>query len=160
MAEEKLFTKDVAEFTDVISKVNHTINVIGIKETINSLDKAKILGIFKTKDNAINHVLDCVCEVMSINRDELLLNNNRTEEKKIAWALIVYHCKNTLKLEIEEVWFFFDKRVLIRQFYKQYALVKNTNMKQPKSVFEKRIKECFEHSLEKINIDNYGKKRK
>jgi len=88
--------------SQVFDELLTTIEVIGVDSTIKTLKDAKckklILG-----DLNIDFIISSVVEITGVNRDVILFGTERTDDRKIALALCIYHIKNQFSYSLSEL---------------------------------------------------------
>jgi hypothetical protein len=129
-----------------------TVEIIGLDKTIRTLQDAKANSLI-SKNIDIDNIINIVCEITNYRKDKLLIGNERSDDKKIAMALVVYFLKEILLYSYADI-----KKILNKDesaLYRYYQMV-HERPKKPKTDFDKNL----ELNYKKVNLIITEKKLK
>jgi len=129
-----------------------TVEIIGLDKTIRTLQDAKANSLI-SKNIDIDNIINIVCEITNYRKDKLLIGNERSDDKKIAMALVVYFLKEILLYSYADI-----KKILNKDesaLYRYYRMV-HERPKKPKTDFDKNL----ELNYKKVNLIITEKKLK
>lgn len=114
-----------------------TVESIGVEKTIKHLQEARVVQLI-SEDVTIELILKIVSEVTGVTRECILHGKERSDERKMAIALCVYHTKNEFKYSYADIKKIFDKNEA--GLYRYFKTVASLPVK-PKTEFDKKLSE-------------------
>ena len=137
----------------LLQEILESVESIGIDNTTKILQNAKIQNIV-IDDVNIESVLNIISIKCEVDVDRILNGKDKTDERKIATALCVYHFVENLHLSYADI-----KKVLNKDkaaLSRLYSLVKGIDFKSPRGEFNKKIVSL----VNEINLEILDKKIK
>lgn len=121
--------------TIVFDELLTTLEVIGVENTIKTLKEAKtkslILG-----DIDVDFIIKCVYEVTGVLPDRILFGIDRSDERKMALALLVYNVKNQCEYTYPQMKKIFNKDE--SALWRYYSII-DSLPSIPKTDFDKKL---------------------
>ena len=121
--------------TNIFDELIVTVERIGVEKTIKTLQEARS-NILILSDVNVENIINAVIELTGVQKERILHGTDRSDERKIALALVVYHVKNKLGISYKEMMKIFDKD---KAALCRYYTIIDKLPKVPKTDFDKKI---------------------
>lgn len=140
---------------DIFLEMSETINLVGQDKVINLLKKAR--------ENVCNpihikNIFSIVCEVFELNVKHINELKAKTDERLLVIALCVFYSRKKINCTYEEINLGLITNLSKRTYERYFDIIKNANLKKPKSAIDKSIAKNNTTLNEKIN--EYFKSKK
>jgi chromosomal replication initiation ATPase DnaA len=130
-----MYNKTASVSNKILDELFETVEVIGIEQTIKTLQEAKMGSLLK-QDVNIDFILNMVSELTAVPKQKILYGNDRSDDKKMAIAVSVFLIKNEFEYSFSELKKIFNKDQSALCRY--YDIVQNMS-KKPKTDFDKKL---------------------
>lgn len=131
----QMYNKTASVSNKILDELFETVEVIGIEQTIKTLQEAKMGSLLK-QDVNIDFILNMVSELTAVPKQKILYGNDRSDDKKMAIAVSVFLIKNEFEYSFSELKKIFNKDQSALCRY--YDIVQNMS-KKPKTDFDKKL---------------------
>lgn len=92
----------LSSFVFLFEELLSCIEVIGVEDTIKTLQDAKSRSLIKT-DLTIDFIINIVADVTSLSRDRIINGKDKNDERKMALALCVHFLKNEFNYSYKDL---------------------------------------------------------
>ena len=146
--------------SDALAEISKTINLIGIKKTIEALKNARLespspdYSDLTDKEN-MDFLCKVICDVTGVNKNHITNKSKkklRTDEGKIALCLFCFYCRNTYELNPNTIALYIGRSRTWE--YQSYKIIADANKVNPKNPFDKMLKQFYDKVNITINNNN------
>lgn len=92
----------LSSFVFLFEELLSCIEVIGVEDTIKTLQDAKSRSLIKS-DLTIDFIINIVADVTSLSRDRIINGKDKNDERKMALALCVHFLKNEFNYSYKDL---------------------------------------------------------
>ena len=140
---------------NVFDEMLRTVETIGVDKTVKALQKARSTELI-LEDLSVENILKLIAEITNVPVKRILNGTDRTDDRKMAVALAVFHIKEERNYSLNDLISIFGKERSGLSRY--YNLVRNKPSK-PKSEFDKKLNEYdkkIQVLLKEKKLTNYA----
>ncbi len=134
--------------SDIFLEVSQTINLIGQDKTINLLQKAR-----ENVSNPIHikKIFLIVCDAFKVAIKHIDELKTRTDERLLILSFCTFYAKKKMNCSYEDINIGLDLKLSSKSYSRYCNIIKNANLKSPKSDLDKSISKTNKTINEHIN---------